>query len=181
MKNSVFKWLLGLILGLVVVSCVYQYQTMPHYKPDKPHHTTQGFKNNYAHERRDWGDVAKWIIKEYRPDPREYVFPLADNDSAWLKTNQTEPTLTWIGHATFLLQINGKNILTDPHLTERASPLPFGPPARWVKPGLNFDELPHIDAVGISHNHYDHLDLPTVKRLAAQPGGPPLFLSLIHI
>lgn len=164
-----------------MIACVYKYQTMPSYKSDKPHHTRTGFKNNYAHARRDWGDVAKWIITDYRPDPREYIFPLAENDPAWLRANRSEPTLTWIGHATFLLQINGKNILTDPHLTKRASPLPFGPPERFVRPGLDFDALPHIDAVVISHNHYDHLDQPTVKRLAAQAGGPPQFFVPLGI
>ncbi|MDX1496163.1 MAG: MBL fold metallo-hydrolase [Salinisphaeraceae bacterium] len=177
----VFKVGLTLAVGLIVMACVYKYQAMPNYDPDKSHHRKQGFKNNYPHPSKDWGDVALWILKEYRPDPRKYNFPMAQNDPAWLKSNRQEPTLTWIGHATFLLQVNGKNILTDPHLTERASPLPVGPPVRKVEPGLTFSELPHIDAVVISHNHYDHLDLPTIQRLAAQPGGPPLFLVPLGI
>jgi L-ascorbate metabolism protein UlaG (beta-lactamase superfamily) len=67
------------------------------------------------------------------------------------------------------------NILTDPHLTGRASPVGFAGPARVMPPGLDFQELPHIDAVVVSHNHYDHLDEGTVKRLARQPGGSPRF------
>lgn len=181
MKKNLFKLLVASLIGLVVLASFIGCQTMSHYDPQKSHHRPKGFKNNYGHEHRDWGDVAKWIVKDFRPAVREYAFPLAKNDVAWLQANRSQPTLTWIGHATFLLQINGKNILTDPHLTERASPLPFGPPARWVKPGLNFDELPHIDAVVISHNHYDHLDLATVRTLAAQAGGPPLFFVPLGI
>ncbi|MGH3851177.1 MAG: MBL fold metallo-hydrolase, partial [Pseudonocardiaceae bacterium] len=94
---------------------------------------------------------------------------------ALLKANHAEPTMTWIGHATLLLQLGGVNILTDPHLTERASPFPFIGPQRWVPPALNFRELPHIDIVLLSHNHYDHLDRGTVTRLNRQPGGPPKF------
>lgn len=179
--KTVFRIGFTLIVGLAVVACVYKYQTMPAYNPDKPHHTRTGFRNNYPHSAKDWGDVALWILKDYRPDRRDYDFPLAPNDPTWLQANTAEPTLTWIGHASFLLQIDGKNILTDPHLTERASPLPFGPPARRVQPGLDFETLPHIDAVVISHNHYDHLDQGTIRRLAAQDGGAPLFLVPLGI
>ena len=72
---------------------------------------------------------------------------------------------TWVGHSTVLLQIDGMNILTDPHWSERASPVGFAGPRRVVAPGIDFDDLPRIDLVLISHNHYDHLDVPTVRRM----------------
>jgi len=68
------------------------------------------------------------------------------------------------------------SILTDPTFSERASPLGFVAPKRHLAPGLALAELPHIDAVVVSHNHYDHLDEASVKALAAQAGGPPLFV-----
>jgi N-acyl-phosphatidylethanolamine-hydrolysing phospholipase D len=74
-------------------------------------------------------------------------------------------TLTWIGHTSFLIQISGLNILIDPIWSERASPLRFVGPRRWVPPGIEFDRLPPIDGVVLSHDHYDHLDAPTVSRL----------------
>lgn len=74
---------------------------------------------------------------------------------------------TWIGHATVLVQTQGMNILTDPVYAERAGPLGFGP-RRVTAPGVAFDDLPRIDLVLLSHNHYDHFDLTTLKRLWAR-------------
>ncbi|GAA0732515.1 MBL fold metallo-hydrolase [Sphingomonas japonica] len=71
---------------------------------------------------------------------------------------------TWIGHASVLVQTQGLNILTDPIWSETAGPLGLGP-ARTTVPGIAFDDLPPIDLVLVSHNHYDHLDLATLKRL----------------
>jgi L-ascorbate metabolism protein UlaG (beta-lactamase superfamily) len=73
-----------------------------------------------------------------------------------------------VGHATLLLQLDGVNILTDPNWSERASPLSFAGPRRVSPPGLAFENLPPIHIVLISHDHYDHLDVATVKRLAAE-------------
>ncbi len=77
--------------------------------------------------------------------------------------------ITWIGHATFLIQVAGVNILTDPIFSDRASPVSFAGPKRLARPGLTFESLPEIDAVIISHNHYDHLDRRTIERLGAKP------------
>jgi L-ascorbate metabolism protein UlaG (beta-lactamase superfamily) len=73
--------------------------------------------------------------------------------------------VTWIGHATVLVQVAGLNILTDPIWSERASPFSFAGPKRARAPGVRFEDLPKIDLVLISHNHYDHMDLETLKRL----------------
>ena len=73
--------------------------------------------------------------------------------------------VTWIGHATVLVQTNGLNILTDPIWSDRASPFGFVGPKRVAEPGVRFEDLPKIDLVLVSHNHYDHMDLPTLKRL----------------
>jgi N-acyl-phosphatidylethanolamine-hydrolysing phospholipase D len=75
-------------------------------------------------------------------------------------------TLTWIGHSTFLIQIGGLNVLTDPMWSEFASPVRVIGPRRYTAPGIALDELPPIDLVVQSHDHYDHLDLPTVGALA---------------
>ena len=79
---------------------------------------------------------------------------------------QGAPTVTWIGHATLLVEMDGVRFLTDPIWSKRASPLSWLGPARRVEPGISFDDLPQIDFVLISHNHFDHLDLPTLERIA---------------
>jgi N-acyl-phosphatidylethanolamine-hydrolysing phospholipase D len=89
------------------------------------------------------------------------------NDGDELRANQQAPTITWIGHSTFLVQIDGLNIVTDPHWGERTSPVSFAGPRRLVPPGIRFEDLPPIDAVVISHDHYDHLDASTVDRSRA--------------
>lgn len=75
-------------------------------------------------------------------------------------------SVTWLGHASFLIRIGGRTILTDPFLTSRASPLARVGPRRYTPPGLPPERLPRIDLLLLSHNHYDHLDLPTLARLA---------------
>jgi L-ascorbate metabolism protein UlaG (beta-lactamase superfamily) len=76
-------------------------------------------------------------------------------------------TITMIGHATLLIQTGGVNLLTDPVWSDRASPLSFAGPKRVTAPGVAFENLPPIHAVLLSHNHYDHLDLATLRRLHA--------------
>lgn len=74
-------------------------------------------------------------------------------------------TATWVGHATVLVQAAGINILTDPIWSDRAGPFNLVGPKRVAQPGVRFDDLPKIDLIVISHNHYDHLDIPTLKKL----------------
>lgn len=150
-----------------------------YYDKSKPHRGSDGFHNNDGADLPN-GGFWKWQVERIRegvpkPPKNNYQFPNAKPDIAWLKANRTETTATWIGHATVLMQVAGVNILTDPHFGERASPVSFAGPKRKVPPGIAFEELPHVDAVVISHSHYDHLDLETVKRLNAQAGGPPRF------
>lgn len=73
--------------------------------------------------------------------------------------------VTWVGHASVLIQTQGLNILTDPIWSDKAGPFNLVGPTRVAAPGIRFDDLPRIDLVVVSHNHYDHMDLPTLKRL----------------
>jgi L-ascorbate metabolism protein UlaG (beta-lactamase superfamily) len=75
--------------------------------------------------------------------------------------------VTLINHSTVLVQVAGLNLLTDPIWSERCSPVSFAGPRRYRPPGLRFEDLPPIDLVLVSHDHYDHLDTPTLRRLAA--------------
>jgi N-acyl-phosphatidylethanolamine-hydrolysing phospholipase D len=79
-----------------------------------------------------------------------------------------DPGLTWIGHATFLVRLGGATFLTDPVFSHRASPLPFAGPQRMIPPGVPLAALPPVDFAVLSHDHYDHTDLPAVRALAAR-------------
>src|SRR6185369_16438340 len=76
------------------------------------------------------------------------------------------PSVTWIGHAAFLVRMDGVTFLTDPMFSARASPLAFAGPKRLVPPGVPLDALPPIDFVTLSHDHYDHTDLDSIEALA---------------
>jgi N-acyl-phosphatidylethanolamine-hydrolysing phospholipase D len=76
------------------------------------------------------------------------------------------PSVTWIGHSTMLVRMDGVTFLTDPMFSERASPIGFAGPKRLVPPGVPLDELPPIDFATLSHDHYDHTDLPSIEALA---------------
>ncbi len=99
--------------------------------------------------------------------PRTADLPHVTNDGRALRENSSQPTVTWIGHATLLVQLDGVNILTDPQWSDRASPVSFAGPRRMTAPGLAFEDLPPVHVVLLSHDHYDHLDVATVRRLAA--------------
>lgn len=95
--------------------------------------------------------------------PRPGAAPIVPFDRSAIAQ---EPSLTWIGHSTFLLRMDGVGFLTDPMFSPRASPFSFMGPRRMVPPGVPLQELPEIDFALLSHDHYDHADLPTVRWLA---------------
>ncbi len=156
----------------------------------KTHHRPNGFQNNYLEfEPKGLAALLKWQYESFRgglPRPAAAPTPRVAPDLAALHSNAgagaaMTPTLTWVGHATMLAQLGGLNVITDPVFSERVSPLSFIGPKRHVPPGLTLAQLPHVDVVLISHNHYDHLDDASVRALAAQPGGSPLFVVPLGI
>ncbi len=144
------------------------------YDPDKYHHMPDGFRNLPGSLEREHTPFRflrfffKRLAKEYSAPtlPEGHVLPRAETLRQFAAVNS--PRLTWIGHATFLISMDGLNILTDPFFSERASPFTFAGPKRYVAPALEIDDLPAIDVIVISHNHYDSFDLPALKKLATR-------------
>jgi len=141
------------------------------------HHTKNGFQNIYHHPESGFADFLRWKLGRV-PDeepaiPQTQMIPYVPDivTPDYQLIHHPDPAkiqITWIGHATFLIQVEGINILTDPIFNGRSSPLGMGF-ERKSPPGIPFDRLPPIHAVLISHNHYDHLDLYTVKKLGNKP------------
>jgi len=153
--------------------------TVPSAGKPPAHHTAHGFRNLYPDtHRKGVGSALRYLLglypKEIPAIPPDQVPPykpdiVAPDLGLIRHPDPGRIQLTWIGHSSFLLQVNGLNILFDPVYSERASPFSFAGPKRLAPPGVRFDDLPPIDVVVISHNHFDHLDEPTIKRLGNKP------------
>lgn len=136
-----------------------------HAGPVTEHFDGQRFRNLAPTTHKGLRDLLKWQLNRPRTTP--WVAPAAAPFEPLAERVQgSELRVTYINHATLLLQLHGLNILTDPLWSERASPFSFAGPKRHHPPGLTLDQLPPIDLVLVSHNHYDHLDLWSLRELA---------------
>ncbi|TKJ41906.1 Zn-dependent hydrolase [candidate division LCP-89 bacterium B3_LCP] len=120
--------------------------------------------------------LSKWFFGKEIREP-EGVIPIIQLTSASFKKESREDLrVTWLGHSTALIEINGYRILTDPVWSKRCSPSTLTGPARFYPVPISLDDVPHLDAIIISHDHYDHLDKDAVRILAAT--GVPFYVPL---
>jgi L-ascorbate metabolism protein UlaG (beta-lactamase superfamily) len=135
-------------------------------RPQFPgHFDGKRFFNPDAPQARGLFDVLRWkLTSRPEPGPRFVADVVPSSPPPCVEGNDLRVTL--INHSTVLLQQAGIHILTDPIWSQRASPFSWIGPSRRRAPGVRFEDLPRIDLVLLSHNHYDHLDLPTLRRLA---------------
>ena len=140
----------------------------PWYDSRKAHHTPQGFSNPEP-DLRQPGDLKRW-----RRERKAGGLPLPPRQGyaafvrEWWQPadlSGSDDRIWWLGHAAVLLRLSQRYILIDPVLSSRASPLPFAGPQRKTPAPLSIADLPRLDVVLISHNHYDHLDRSTVKAI----------------
>ena len=143
----------------------------PTHIPAAHHRPGGGFRNPWpGAEVHGFKDFLRWRFRERRehplvPSPPYGSFPTRTPEIVAPRAQPGYHAVTWIGHSTVLIQTAGINILTDPIWSERASPFSFIGPRRVRAPGVRFEDLPHVDLVLVSHSHYDHMDLPTLRRL----------------
>jgi L-ascorbate metabolism protein UlaG (beta-lactamase superfamily) len=169
--RRVLKWL-GTVLLFVLVALSFAPTLVPPFL-DRIYYS--GPASDHFDGRRFFNPGSR---DPPRLDPSRFLNRWARGErAAWPENVAVRPTVpprrimggemrvTWIGHATVLVQTQGLNILTDPIWSDRASPFSFAGPRRVRQPGVRFEDLPRIDLVLISHNHYDHMDLPTLQRL----------------
>ncbi|MCB2014282.1 MAG: MBL fold metallo-hydrolase [Sphingobium sp.] len=177
MMRSMVKWVGGLLLWaavavMLVVTFVPAFLDRIYYRgPHSDHFDGAHFSNPDGEitftvppgQRR--GNLFYRFLfgRDDRPPWPEHVTVRQSRPPAHVA--EGEMRATWVGHATVLVQAGGLNILTDPQWSDYASPFPGIGPKRVAAPGIAFDDLPKIDIVVVSHNHYDHMDLPTLKRL----------------
>lgn len=156
---------------------IFSRRPNPYYDPQKYHHTPKGFRNppgsprarvlsaEMAREAAHFlGEMRRALADPY-PFPESHVLAPADALAGW-GAHHEPYKLLWLGHACFLLSFGGIHVLTDPFLTDYASPLPLATTRRIVPAAIPIAELPPIHVILLSHNHYDHLDAPALKQLA---------------
>ncbi len=137
------------------------------------HRTEKGYRNPWPRfESHGFRDFITWMLTRRTSDESSHTSAVPDREpdpAASLRAASDRFSVTWIGHATVLIRLDGAVILTDPMWSERASPVSWTGPKRYTRPGMDLADLPPVDIVIISHNHYDHLDLPTIRRLGTRP------------
>jgi len=132
------------------------------------HHLPDGtFRNPEGSPKRDPNIMWSYKIfnaerKKIKIDvPKDHVIP-SQEVLDYLEKNKNNDYITWIGHATFLIKLGNTTIITDPLFSENTGPLIFGP-KRYVDPAIKLNDIPKIDILLLTHNHYDHLDISTVR------------------
>jgi L-ascorbate metabolism protein UlaG (beta-lactamase superfamily) len=143
---------------------------------DFDHFDGKTYFNPYDKRKRKFLHFLLWQLTR-RATPWPSHVPVVLQKARQQRVKKGELWVMYIGHSTTLIQIDGFNILTDPIWSERASPLSWIGPKRVSMPGIRFEDLPPIDFVLISHCHYDHLDLPTLKKLEERDH-PQFFVAM---
>jgi N-acyl-phosphatidylethanolamine-hydrolysing phospholipase D len=161
-----------IIMQLAVFLFVFILQacaTTPIWEKGKPkHHTTEGFRNfPIVKDSSTLGFsfyMNRFISAFNSPVVPESHILSEESAIALYQKLQDKNTVTWIGQSTLLIKVGGKTIITDPFFSKYASPFPIGP-SRYVNPGISPENLPQVDVILISHNHYDHLDEDFIESL----------------
>jgi L-ascorbate metabolism protein UlaG (beta-lactamase superfamily) len=164
------RLILAIVAGALLLFLAFSFLmgwilSAPGYKgPKSIHFNGQTFVNNSGFGSNSFGDLLKWGLTR---DAGEWN-QIPESESLYGRVPAAPGSgfsVTFVNHATFLIQSTDKTILTDPIWSERASPFSFMGPARFRQPGIRFEDLPSIDLVLISHNHYDHLDKESLIRI----------------
>lgn len=169
-KFRPFTWFLAAIfmslVGILAVGCFW-FASPPYHGPVSDHFDGKRFFNLKPGEHHRGRSFLRWIWTR-----REGLWlPLKGTPAGPPPPERvmgTQLRVTFVNHSTLLIQTAGLNILTDPVWSMRIGPISWAGPKRHIMPGIKFEDLPPIDFVLVSHNHYDHMDLPTLMRLESR-------------
>jgi L-ascorbate metabolism protein UlaG (beta-lactamase superfamily) len=162
-KRGMIAFLVVLLMALAVMVGVGFFISAPGYRgPVSDHFDGKAFINPGHASPGSFGAMLKWMVSRepgtwLKSDSLKTTIPSTPPDSSW--------HVTFVNHSTFLIQTGSLNILTDPVWSERTSPFSWAGPQRMKPVGIAFDDLPPIDLIVLSHNHYDHLDIETLQKL----------------
>ena len=159
---------LVVVLGAVVAGIIAlgAWLSAPPYRgPATDHFDGKRFRNQQTTAHGGFADLVKWM-RTRDPEPWGERIVGGPAPPPLQRVQDGRLRVTWVNHSTTLIQMDGLNILTDPIWSERASPVQWAGPRRFHTPGLPLEALPPIDVVMLSHNHYDHLDVTTLRRLS---------------
>jgi L-ascorbate metabolism protein UlaG (beta-lactamase superfamily) len=183
MKILALLLVLIVVIFLVILFFGWIYSAPAYRGPMSDHFDGKKFNNPGGVQPLGFSSLIKWMREREKGEWKELTdvpfgpppAPIVDGDSI---------DVTFINHSTFLIQTQSLNILTDPIYSEYASPVSFAGPRRMRPPGIRFEDLPAIDIILLTHNHYDHLDIGTLKKLSEKynprifcPLGVSLFLK----
>ena len=168
-------WIFIIILAVIAAALIFM-----RVYPEFGGRPTKADRRNYSERAGEYFDgrhfnyPSEWELAGLSADNRvstkgaspQDALPVENPDFA--KAGEEDVNITWLGHASSLIQIHGKNILVDPVFSKRSSPVQWVGPKRFTEPSVTVDDLPNIDAVLITHDHYDHLDMTTIKALESK-------------
>ena len=167
-----------LLTVLIVILCIIAFALIfMRVYPEFGGRPSRSDRKDYSARAEGYYDVkhfdypSKWVLEGINSDNRvsskgtspKSALPVMRPDFS--KDTSDDVAVTWLGHSSSLIRIGGKNILVDPVFSKRSSPVQWAGPKRFTEPSVTVDDLPHIDAVLITHDHYDHLDMATIKAL----------------
>ncbi len=185
MKNAAIKISMVVFITLATIIILfgiigYSISAPGYSGSETDHFDGKKFINREGYEDKGFADLLKWMLirkpgtwTEKTESEIEYGEKPADSIS------DSTQVITYINHSTFLIQTDGLNMLTDPVYSKRVSPFSFMGPKRMRPPGIRFGDLPKTDVVLISHNHYDHLDIETLKKIHKRDD--PLFITPLGV
>lgn len=172
---KVLLWIIIVILAIVIFALIFM-RAYPVFG-GRP---TSADREDYAKRAEGYFDGKKfyypseWELTGITEDKRVSKKDTSPKDKLPVETpdftmaSDDDVVITWLGHSSSLIQMHGKNILVDPVFAKRSSPFQWVGPARFTEPSITVDDLPEIDAVLITHDHYDHLDMDTIKALESK-------------
>jgi len=172
--RQTLRWIAALVLSVIVIAAIaietgtlgtegWGIAAHPYRGPVSDHFDGAHFHTVPPTPRNTFGDLLQW---QSHRTPDRWIDQPALTPNVPPQVDGAQLRVTFINHASVLMQHRGLNILADPVYSEHAGPFGLFGPIRHTPPGIAFDALPRIDVIVLSHNHYDHFDMPTLKRLA---------------